>query len=106
MRKRYDAQLARWKSLRRVETYADLEEMLKSEVTVLEMQEPVLQAIMKHRSSISHNRSQRLKMFCCSSLQVKSVSSAITIATGLLTLLQDHRVQRHQKAGFHLSNGS
>ena len=43
-----DAQLARWKRLRGVDIHAELEKMLGSEARFRGLQEPVLQAIMKH----------------------------------------------------------
>ena len=43
-----DAQLARWKRLRGVDIYAELEMMLGREARFRGLQEPVLQAIIKH----------------------------------------------------------
>ena len=43
-----DAQLAWWKRLRGVDIHAELEKMLGSEARFRGLQEPVLQAIMKH----------------------------------------------------------
>jgi hypothetical protein len=43
-----DAQLTRWNRLRGVDIHAELEKMLGGEARFRGLQEPVLQAIMKH----------------------------------------------------------
>ena len=47
-----DTQLTRWKRLQRVDIYAELEKMLGSKARFRGLQEPVLQAIIKHQSPI------------------------------------------------------
>lgn len=47
-----DEQLARWKQLRGVDIHPELEQMLGSVGQFRGLQEPVLQAIMKHQSPI------------------------------------------------------
>jgi superfamily II DNA helicase RecQ len=94
-----DAQLARWKRLRGVDIYAELEKILGSEARFRGLQEPVLQAIMKHQSPIIAVIGTGVGKTLLFQLPAKSMSSGTTVVISLLVSLQDHMVERYQQAG-------
>jgi RecQ family ATP-dependent DNA helicase len=94
-----DAQLARWKRLRGVDIHAELEKMLGSEARFRGLQEPVLQAIMKHRSPIVAVMGTGVGKTLLFQLPAKSMSSGTTVVISPLVSLQDHMVERCQQAG-------
>jgi superfamily II DNA helicase RecQ len=94
-----DMQLARWKRLRGVDIYAELEKILGSEARFRELQEPVLQAIMKYQSPIVAVMGTGIGKTLLFQLLAKSMSSGITVVVSPLVLLQDHIVERCQQAG-------
>jgi RecQ family ATP-dependent DNA helicase len=94
-----DAQLARWKRLRGVDIHAELEKMLGSEARFRGLQEPVLQAIMKHQSPIVAVMGTGVGKTLLFQLPAKSMSSGTTIVISPLVSLQDHMVERCQQAG-------
>jgi RecQ family ATP-dependent DNA helicase len=94
-----DAQLARWKRLRGVDIHAELEKMLGSEARFRGLQEPVLQAIMKHQSPIVAVMGTGVGKTLLFQLPAKSMSSGTTIVISPLVSLQEHMVERCQQAG-------
>jgi RecQ family ATP-dependent DNA helicase len=94
-----DAQLARWKRLRGVDIHAELEKMLGSEARFRGLQEPVLQAIMKHQSPIIAVMGTGVGKTLLFQLPAKSMSSGTTVVISPLVSLQDHMVERCQQAG-------
>jgi RecQ family ATP-dependent DNA helicase len=94
-----DAQLARWKRLRGVDIYAELEKMLGSEARFRGLQEPVLEAIMKHKSPVlavmatGHGKTMLFQ------IPAKSMSSGTTVVITPLVSLANHMVERCQQAG-------
>lgn len=94
-----DAQLARWKRLRGVDIHAELEKMLGSEARFRGLQEPVLQAIMKHQSPIVAVMGTGVGKTLLFQLPAKSMSSGTTVVISPLVSLQDHMVERCQQAG-------
>jgi len=94
-----DAQLARWKRLRGVDIHAELEKMLGSEARFRGLQEPVLQAIMKHQSPIVAVMGTGVGKTLLFQLPAKSLSSGTTVVISPLVSLQDHMVERCQQAG-------
>ena len=94
-----DAQLARWKRLRGVDIHTELEKMLGSEARFRGLQEPVLQAIMKHQSPIIAVIGTGVGKTLLFQLPAKSMSSGTTIVISPLVSLQDHMVERCQQAG-------
>ena len=94
-----DAQLARWKRLRGVDIHAELEKMLGSEARFRGLQEPVLQAIMKHQSPIVAVMGTGVGKTLLFQLPAKSMSSGTTVVVSPLVSLQDHMVERCQQAG-------
>jgi len=94
-----DAQLARWKRLRGVDIHAELEKRLGSEARFRELQEPVLQAIMKHQSPIVAVMGTGVGKTLLFQLPAKSMSSGTTVVISPLVSLQDHMVERCQQAG-------
>ncbi|KAK6591982.1 hypothetical protein H4I95_11932 [Botrytis cinerea] len=94
-----DAQLARWKRLRGVDIHAELEKMLGSAARFRGLQEPVLQAIMKHQSPIVAVMGTGVGKTLLFQLPAKSMSSGTTVVISPLVSLQDHMVERCQQAG-------
>ena len=94
-----DAQLARWKRLRGVDIQRELEQMLGSEARFRGLQEPVLQAIMKHQSPIVAVMGTGVGKTLCFQLPAKSTSSGTTVVISPLVSLQEHMVERCQQAG-------
>lgn len=94
-----DAQLARWKRLRGVDIHRELEQMLGSEARFRGLQEPVLQAIMKHQSPIVAVMGTGVGKTLLFQLPAKSMNSGTTIVISPLVSLQEHMVERCQQAG-------
>ncbi len=94
-----DAQLAWQKRLRGVDIYAELEKMLGSEARFRGLQEPVLQAIIKHQSPIVAVIGTGARKTLLFQLLAKSMSSRTMVVISLLVSLQDHIVERCQQAG-------
>jgi RecQ family ATP-dependent DNA helicase len=94
-----DAQLARWKRLRGIDIHAELEKMLGSEARFRGLQEPVLQAIIKHQSPIVAVMGTGVGKTLLFQLPAKSMSSGTTVVISPLVSLQDHMVERCQQAG-------
>jgi hypothetical protein len=89
-----DAQLARWKRLRGVNIYAGLEKMLGCEARFRGLQEPVLEAVMKHKSPIVAVIRTGVGKTLLFRLLAKSMSSGTTVVITPLVSLQDHIVER------------
>ena len=94
-----DTQLARWKRLRQVDIHAELEKMFGSEARFRGLQEPVLQAIMKHQSPIVAVMGTGVGKTLLFQLPAKSMRSGTTVVISPLVSLQDHMVERCQHAG-------
>jgi len=94
-----DTQLARWKRLRRVDIHAELEKMLGSEARFRGLQEPVLEAIMKHQSPIVAVMATGVGKTMLFQLPAKSTSSGTTVVITPLVSLQEHMVERCQQLG-------
>ncbi len=94
-----DAQMARWKRLRGVDIYAELEKMLGSEARFRGLQEPVLEAIMKHQSPILGVMATGVRKTLLFQLPAKSMQSGTTIVISPLVSLQEHMVERCQQLG-------
>jgi superfamily II DNA helicase RecQ len=82
-----DAQLARWKRLRGVDIHIELKKILGSEARFRELQEPVLQAIMKHRSPIMAVMGTGIGKILLFQLPAKSMSSGTIIVISPLVSL-------------------
>jgi superfamily II DNA helicase RecQ len=89
-----DAQLARWKRLRGVDIHAELEKMLGSEGRFRGLQEPVLEAIMKHKSPILAVMATGVGKILLFQLPAKSMSSGTKVVITPLVSLQEHMVER------------
>src|SRR6266536_867970 len=94
-----DAQMARWKRLRGVDIHAELEKMLGSEARFRGLQEPVLEAIMKHQSPILGVMATGVRKTLLFQLPAKSMQSGTTIVISPLVSLQEHMVERCQQLG-------
>jgi superfamily II DNA helicase RecQ len=94
-----DAQVIRWKRLRRVDIYRELEEMLGDKARFRGLQEPVLQAIMKHKSPILVIIGTGAGKSLLFILPARSMSTGTTVVVSPLISLQDDLVDRCHKAG-------
>ena len=94
-----DTQLARWKRLRRVDIHAELEQMLGSTMRFRGLQEPVLEAIMKHKSPILAVMGTGVGKSLLFQLPAKSMHSGTTVVITPLVSLQGHMVERCQQMG-------
>jgi len=94
-----EAQLARWKRLRRVDIHVELEKMFGSEAQFRGLQEPVLEAIMKHESPILAVMGTGVGKSLMFQLPAKSVDSGTTVVVTPLVSLQNHMVQKCQGMG-------
>ncbi|PVH73936.1 hypothetical protein DL98DRAFT_575954 [Cadophora sp. DSE1049] len=93
-----DPQLGRWKRLRGVDIHAELDKMV-SEARFGGLQEPVLQAIMKHQSPIVAVLGTGVGKTLLFQLPTESMSCGTTIVISPLVSLQEHMVERCQQAG-------
>jgi RecQ family ATP-dependent DNA helicase len=94
-----DAQLARWKRLRRIDIHAELEQMLGGAARFRGLQEPVLEAIMKHKSPILAVMGTGVGKSLLFQLPAKSMPVGTTVVITPLVSLQDHMVERCQQMG-------
>jgi superfamily II DNA helicase RecQ len=94
-----DAQFVRWKRLRGVDIHRELEQMLGSEARFRGLQEPVLNAIMKHQNPILGVIATGVGKTMLFQLPAKAMNLGTTIVITPLVLLQDHMVERCQQLG-------
>ena len=97
--------------LRGFDIHRELEQMLRSEARFRGLQEPVLQAIMKHQS-LGNNKQPNMKhqspivvvmgtgvgKTLCFQFPAQSKSSGTTVVISTLISLQEHMVERFQRA--------
>ena len=82
-----------------MDIHAELKKILGSEARFRGLQEPVLQAIMKHQSPIVAVMGTGVGKTLLFQLPAKSMSSGTTVVVSPLVSLQDHMVERYQQAG-------
>ena len=73
--------------------------MLGSKAQFRGLQEPVLEAIMKHKSPIVAIMGTGVRKSLMFQLPAKSIQSGTTVVISPLVSLQDHIVERYQQAG-------
>lgn len=94
-----DAQITRWKRLRGVDIQVELEKMFGGQARFRGLQEPVLQAIMKHYSPIVVIMATSMGKSLMYELPAKCIKHGTTVVVTPLVSLQNHMVEKCQKMG-------